>query len=233
MALTIPLKGHSRLRLNTRGGKVTVHCEPRTDLLIERGAHRAEEVAVEGQQLTLTSTSASIELRCPEGTDLVLGTLSGSVKVTGRAGAVVASTASGAIEMGDVLSADLRSLSGSVQLGSCAGGCRLHTVSGRAFVARSGTADVGTMSGEIVVGSADGAVKAKTASGHVEIGARGHHDVDVHTISGTVTIRLPGGSRPSTHFKSLSGRLRSDCPEGDDCRVSIRTVSGKAEVMAL
>ena len=232
MAVSVPLAGHARLRLNSRSGKITVWCEARPDLSIERGASSRDDVVEEDGQLVLTNRSGSIEVRCPEGTDLTLGTVSGHIDVHGRAGAVVASATSGSIRIARALTADLRSVSGSVKLGDSAGGCRLHTVSGGAAVERTLQADVGTISGSVHVGAAGGKVRVKTASGRVEVGATGPHDVEVHTMSGSVSIRLPRGVSPATKFKSLSGRFRTDCPEGHDCQVVIRTVSGRAEVVA-
>ena len=53
-------------------------------------------------------------MRCPTGTDLVAGTVSGGVKLKGRLGSVSITSSSGSIRVGAVTEADLRTGSGSV-----------------------------------------------------------------------------------------------------------------------
>jgi len=230
--IKVPLPGHSRLRLNSRSARVTVVAEDRADLLIESGIGSPSDVEDDGNgHFIIQGGSKSLELRCPAGTDLVIGTLSGNVEVTGRAGAVLVGSASGSISVERALTADLRSLSGNVTVGACDGRCRVSTKSGRASVGRTGQTEVSTMSGSVSVASATGDVRVKSASGRVEVGSDGRNDVAVSTMSGSVTVRLPDGVRPAARLRSLSGRPRCDCPAGDDCQVAVSTMSGKIEVV--
>jgi len=233
-SFTVPVALPARLRINSRSGKVTVVAEDRADILVERGATRQRDVEItSANDVTIKSSrggSEKIELRCPTGTDLVIGTLSGSVNVEGRAGAVMVSTASGNITVERVLAADLRSVSGSLSVDTCSGRCRLKSTSGGAVAGDTGSAEVSTISGKIELGRVGGPVKARTASGKVHVTAAGAHDVSVHSLSGAISIKLPAEVRPSTRIRTFSGRARNDFPEGHDCHIEISTMSGKVEV---
>jgi hypothetical protein len=50
-------------------------------------------------------------------------------------------------------------------------------------------------------------------------------------MSGSVRVAVPQGIRPSTRLRSLAGRPRCDCPEGEDCRITVKSLSGKIEVV--
>jgi DUF4097 and DUF4098 domain-containing protein YvlB len=235
LPFAVPLDGHSRIRVNgTRSGKVYVTAEPRSDLLVEAGVRHEGHVKQEGRaQLTVGASNGSgeLRLRVPEGTDLVLGTLSGAVRVSGRAGATVVSTASGDISVEQALTADLRSISGKIDVGICAGRCRLASASGKLQASRTGQAEVSTVSGNVDLKMADGEVKVRTTSGKVDVCSAGAHDVLVHTISGSVKVRVPEDVRPEARIRSFSGKPRIDVEQGSDCSVAVSTFSGKVEVV--
>jgi DUF4097 and DUF4098 domain-containing protein YvlB len=75
-----------------------------------------------------------------------------------------------------------------------------------------------------------GSAKVQSASGKVELGMRGKGDVAVQTVSGAVKVEVPADVRPATKLRSLSGKLRSDCDEGNDCEIAVQSLSGKIEV---
>jgi DUF4097 and DUF4098 domain-containing protein YvlB len=230
----VPLSGHVRLRLETRSGRVLVTAEQREDLQVEEGLRSPEDIERDGPELTLKSGgfgSKSLQVRCPEGTDLVISSLSGQVDVRGRAGAVLVSTASASIEVERALTADLRTLSGTIGLGACSGRCRLRTKSGKVRVGATGQADVATVSGSITVTRAAGDVAAKTVSGNVQVEALGAHDLAVRTVSGGISVTFPRAVHPNARIRVLSGRPRVECAAGHDCAVDIVSVSGRVEVV--
>ena len=49
-------------------------------------------------------------------------------------------------------------------------------------------------------------------------------------MSGSVTVVLPEGCRPNVRAKSLSSRPHIHCPPGNDCDVTVRTMSGRITV---
>lgn len=231
----VALQGHVQLRITNGSGAVLVVAELRSDLLVERGLAAESDVShPQPGQVALKGRargSSAIELRCPAGTDLVIGTLSGRVEVRGRAGAVLVGTTAGHIAVEEALTADLRTVSGSVSLGACSGRCRVATKSGRTSVGSAAEAEISSISGPVTVATG-GDVRVRTTSGRVEVGAGSESEVAVQTLSGSVRVRLPSGTRPEARLRSLSSEPRCDCPPGDDCTVAVSSMSGKIEVVA-
>ena len=233
--VVLPVGGHAALRVSTRSGRVSVTAEERADLLIESDAPLQGKIDTDPTGLVdVTSArggSARLEIRCPIGTDIAIGTVSGKVELSGRLGDVRVTTVSGGIEVERVESLDARSISGSIEVDRCAGRCRLQTKSGKALCGSAGDALVSTMSGSIRLHEATGSVRAQSASGRVELGTRGKGDVAVQTLSGSVRIEVPPGVRPAARLRSMTGRPRCDCEEGDDCQIAVQSMTGKIEVV--
>lgn len=217
------------IRVNTRSGPITVFCEERDDIAVESGADR-RDLRREGAQVNI-EPAGRLVLRCPAGLGLFLGSLSGRIEVHGRAGDTRINTASGAIAVSECRRADLRSLSGLITVGHC-GAVRAATKSGRIEVDEAGRAHLATVSGGISAARVTGEARVKTVSGRVQLGAKGRDDIDIHTISGSVTVTVPEGTRPRARLKSLAGRPRCDCPPGEDCSIAVSSLSGKIEVVA-
>ena len=71
----------------------------------------------------------------------------------------------------------------------------------------------------------------QSASGRVSVTTSGAHDISIHTLSGTILVKLPWGVRPSARIRSMTGRPKNDFPAGEDCRIDLSTMSGKVEVV--
>src|SRR5919106_6021473 len=84
------------------------------------------EVEPDGS-VKVSGRSGAIVVRCPAGTDVRAGTGSGNVVLRGRLGDARATTGSGKIEVEHVDRLDARTGSGSLMVEDCAGECRLHT----------------------------------------------------------------------------------------------------------
>lgn len=220
------------LCLQSRSGRVDVIAEPRDDVEVE-GDRIESLVDDEGRTLRIRNGPGSKPLlvRCPAGSDVTVGTQSGAVRMTGEFGAVCVTTMSGKIELDRAEEADLRSVSASITVGDCTGRCRINTANGAAAVGHAGALSAGTVSGSIKADKIDGPLKARSVSGSIEARASGEGAITVKTISGKVHIALPEGIEPHTRFKSFSGHLRCDCPEGDDLLLDAMTVSGTIEVV--
>lgn len=232
---SIAVPGHAELRINTSSGKVLVAAEERADVLVEAGVRSPDEVERDPTgRMRLTSArggSTDLELRCPAGTDLVVGTLSGHIQLRGRFGAVRVNTVSGDVDAEAADELDVRSISGHIRVDSCAGDCLLRTKSGRTEVGKARDARISSISGKIRIDETTGTVRAQTVSGNVELGTERDGDVAVQTMSGSVRVAVPDGVRPQTRLSSLSGRPRSECEEGSDCQIAVRSLSGKIEVV--
>lgn len=220
------------LRLQSRSGRVEVTAEPRDDVEAE-GEHLESLVDEGGAVLRVRNGNGSKPLlvRCPVGTDVVVGTQSGHVRLAGDFGSVSVTTMSGKIELDSADEADLRSVSADVSIDTCRGRCRMNTASGTATAGHVGSLAAGTVSGSIRVEHVDGAFKARSVSGSIQAATDGEGAIMVKTVSGKVHIQLPRGIEPRTRFKSFSGRVRCDCPEGSDLLVEAMTVSGAIEVV--
>jgi DUF4097 and DUF4098 domain-containing protein YvlB len=143
-----------------------------------------------------------------------VGTVSGHAELIGRFGTIKASTVSGQVKIGDTEGdADLRSISGHIEVGDCNGRCRANT-----------------KSGHIIVSHVAHALKATTMSGSIEAGISGAGDVEIKSISGRITVRVDPGHMPQARLRSLSGKVRCECPQGGDFSLNASTISGSIEV---
>src|SRR2546425_7276170 len=147
-----------RIRVLSASGGVTVIAEERPDVEVEpanrmvelkersRGRHRHHGGILghlrshehdEGERqhrpvLEVKSKSGNVEVRCPVGTDVSVGAISGSVKLKGSFGSVKVSAVSGGIEIDTVTgNLDARAVSGSIAVKRCAGRCDVSSKSGR------------------------------------------------------------------------------------------------------
>jgi DUF4097 and DUF4098 domain-containing protein YvlB len=220
------------LRLQSRSGRVDVVAEPRDDVLVE--GDRIEALAEDGGatlKIRNGSGAKAFVVRCPAGSDVTVGTQSGPVRLTGDFGIVSVTTMSGKIEVESADEADLRAVAGAVEIGRSRGRCRLNSGSGKVIAHDVAAASAGTMSGNIRIDRVNGAFKARTVSGSIDAICGGEGAIAIKTVSGKVHIQLPRGVEPRTHFKTLSGRVRCDCTEGDDLLLEAMTISGSIEVV--
>jgi DUF4097 and DUF4098 domain-containing protein YvlB len=203
------------LRIGSASGSVTVTAEDRADVEVEPPDRRVE-LLDGGKTIEIRSRSSSLEIRCPQGINVAIGGMSGHIRLIGRFGAVKVSTMSGHVEVGDALGdVDVRSMSGQIEVRSCGGRCQLNTKSGR-----------------VSVGKVNRAARISTFSGNVELGTAGVEDVEIKSISGRITVRVPEGRYPRARLRSISGRLRCDCPQGTDFEIKANTISAWVEVTA-
>lgn len=234
-SVVLAVPGTAELHLTTLSGRVTVQAEERSDVVIDSGAPSSEKIDTDATgRIALTSAkggSAALEIRCPVGTDVVIGTVSGSVELRGTLGEVRITTVSSSALVERAESVDIRSISGHIELEEVTGRCRLKTKSGKVSCGSAGPASVSTISGKIRLESATSSVLARSASGSIELAMIGKGDVAVQTISGSVRVEVAPGVRPSPKLRSLAGHPRFECEEGDDCKIAVRSMSGKIEVV--
>jgi DUF4097 and DUF4098 domain-containing protein YvlB len=211
-----------RLRITSRSGSVTVIGEPRDDVDV-RGA---DPVVEDDGTIAIDGGSGQVKVRCPEGSDVIVGVASGRVELRGRLGDARVTTKSGSIKVEHSTRLDARSGSGSLEVGECDGPCWLQTGSGSVRVGSAETADLVTASGSVVADRVCGA-RVKAGSGSVDVGLTRAGDVDVQAHSGSVTITVPRGVHPATRLKAKSGQVRCDFEPGTDGEVAVVTGSGR------
>src|SRR3972149_2840824 len=172
MGLQHPLKPGAAVLLRASSGEVSVTAEERDDLDVEPPDRRVE-MKDGGRTAEVKSRSGSLRVRCPKGTDVSIGVISGGVRLAGQFGSVKVSAVSGHIEIdsasGDV---DVRSVSGHLSVNTCGGRCQLNTKSGHIRIGRVGKA-----------------ARVSTLSGSVELGTAGEEEGEVKSISGGGTGR--------------------------------------------
>ncbi len=230
MTPTVRAPGQPHVRATTRSGSVTVIGEPRHDVEVDGRAELWE--SDDGAIRVESRGSSSFEVRVPEGTDVVVGTESGSVYLRGRLGVVRATAESGGITADELVAADLRTVSGSISVHTCRGHCRANTKSGSIKVEEAGEVDLNITSGSVQVGYAAGRVRARAVSGSITIGAGGQGAIDIETMSGSVTLSLPRGCRPEVHAHAGGADPQVDCEQGHDCEIRVRAMSGSVHVRA-
>ncbi len=235
------LPADARIRVLSASGGVTVIAEDRSDVevdppgrsveLLDGGSHRHRPIhgfferlhggAAESDAgreartvLEVKSKSGSIEVRCPVGTDVSVGAMSGSVKLIGTFGSVKISTVSGGIEVDTARgNVDARCVSGSIKVRSCGGRC-----------------DVSSKSGSVRIERAEGPVHASTISGGVELGTAGRDEVELKMVSGGAKVKVLAPKNPRVRFQSISGKMHCDCAQGSDFDLKVKSISGSLEV---
>jgi DUF4097 and DUF4098 domain-containing protein YvlB len=223
----LPEQPRPGLTVTTASGSVVITGEDRPDVAVEGNA---TVESGEAGEVVVRAKSSSLDVRCPTGTDVIVGTASGKVELRGRLGDARVTTNSSSIRVEHVQALELRSSSGSIDVATCDGRCRLRTTSGSVRVEEAGDVDISTESSSIRVEWAGGG-RVHTVSGSVELGSTGVSDLDVRSISGSVEISLASGIRPRLVLRTVSGKARCDCEEGDDVRVAVSSVSGSVKVV--
>jgi DUF4097 and DUF4098 domain-containing protein YvlB len=215
------------LKITTRSGNVRVNAVTNGELVVVNGT--SEQLENGTIHIRRESGNSVIEVQCAPNTDVTVGTKSGRVELSGAMGAVRIATVSGRISVETVARVDVRTKSGKVEIDNCAGECRVMTTSSSVHIGRAGRATVAVVSGTVLLEHVD-AAEVKSISGKVLLATGGRERVSVHTVSGKVEVRVPSSVRPATRLRSINGRIRDECPPGDDCEIAVMSVSGAIHV---
>jgi DUF4097 and DUF4098 domain-containing protein YvlB len=175
-------------------------------------------------------SSRDLEVRCPTGTPVSVGTISGDVRLRGDFGPATVTTTSGDIFVDHAAALDVRSVSGDLEVDCCSGLTRLNTKSGHIEAGDTGPTQATSVSGRVRLRNTAGGVTVRTISGNVEMGTDGTEAVNARTVSGRITVRVPKERLPAARLHSLSGKINCDCPLGSDFPLEVTSVSGRIEV---
>jgi hypothetical protein len=236
VALDIRL-GAGEIRLSSvESGATTVILEPLRDNdstaeaiadarveLRKRGD--GHEVVVDVRDRRFRRALVSVEVRCPDDSNVKAKTGSAGVEGSGRFGSIEVETGSGDVQFGDLSgSAKLNAASGDLQLGRIAGDLRANAASGDVQVsAVAGDSKVNSASGDVQIGEAAGALEVNSASGDVEVQEAGS-SASLNTASGDQTIGSAVEGKVT--LKSASGDLKIGIREGSTLWVDARSRSG-------
>jgi DUF4097 and DUF4098 domain-containing protein YvlB len=229
-----PTATRRRLRISTRSGRIDVIAEDRADVLVEKGGRQVEPEDGDGGRLTVTARSSRVLARVPLGTDVVVGSVSGRVTLTGRLGACGVTTVSGRVTVESVESFEGRTASGRLKVGACAGRMRIDAGTGRVSIGSCGDLAASAVSARIEVDAASGSLQVRTVSGRIAVTATAEvPQVRAESVSGRITVSLPTGVAPVQRYASRAGSIRSEVPDGGDTRggaIEARTISGSIRV---
>ncbi len=216
------------MRITSASGRIRVIGEARPDVTVEG----APMVTHHGTQIVL-GKSRKIEVRVPAGTDVVVGTLSGTVELRGELGNVRITTGSGDVTAEQVASIDARTKSGRVEVHESLGAVRVKTASSAIHVeSAAGEVRIASVSGKVEVKEARGEASVRTVSGNADLGLGAGAVAIVETVSGKMRITVPSGVHPAARLTSISGKRQVDCDPGDDVEITARSVSGDLLVTA-
>jgi DUF4097 and DUF4098 domain-containing protein YvlB len=215
------------LHVTNRSGGISVVAREGATLAVEGGTITVDD---DGEtQIRSADGSSKLVVTCAARTDLVIGTISGSVHVSGPAAEVRVSTVSGAITVEQATRVDLRTKSGTVKVGECAGDSHVVVKSSNVSIDRTVRAFLAGISGTITCDALADA-EVKTVSGDVKLGTLAGGDVRVRTVSGHVDVAVPNDAIPETRLRSLSGTIDCECPVGDQGDVKVASVSGSITI---
>ncbi len=210
------------VRIASTNGRVDVVAEERDDVDV----HGDVDVIRAGSQTTVSSENARLSIRVPLGVDVIIGTTSGRIAVSGSVGALSVVTESGKVTVERARSADVRSDSGRIEIGQSDEDCRVRSESGSVSVASCQRANVATRSGKITLNGVHGAVHAHCTSGRIDITMKTASDIEAETVTGRITVTLPRGVR-AFRTEAAAGL---GAPTDADCTVLARSVTGRIDV---
>ena len=152
-----------------------------------------------------------------------LNSISGSIEYEGVFETLRADSASGAMHIvshGASRSATVSSVSGRIHVSGDIEKLNIDSSSGDVIldgalgkVSNFGEVEVSSISGTVKLTGSILSADIETSSGSVSVEAVNRpNDVDVDTVSGSVTFRLPADSGFSLRYDTVSGTLRSDFP---------------------
>jgi DUF4097 and DUF4098 domain-containing protein YvlB len=224
-----PSDARVRLRISNIAGRVEVVADDGDAEVVVTGGTQVmdhDEQVVEVQPI---HPSQAIHVRCPTGTDVMVGTTSGAVKLQGSLGSVSVSSASGRIRVAAAAEVDLRTGSGKIEVDDCTGRCRASTKSGAVIVGSANAAEITTVSGKIRLGLVAGTIDVRTVSGSVTLMSSGAGPISARTLSGSVSISLPAGVHPEV--LASDGRwVECRCEAGDDVTIDVASLSGRVKI---
>ena len=122
---------------------------------------------------------------------------------------------------------EVESVSGDVELLGVGGGIEAETVSGGLHVeATGGSVSAEAVSGKVNVSGASGEIYAASVSGAVNVSGSAEHELNLETVSGSITFEGSLASGAEVEAESVSGSIKLVLPAGLAADFEIETFSG-------
>jgi len=179
----------------------------------------------------LSSRPAKALVFAPRGTDILVETSSASVNCEGRMGGLDVKTGSGDVTLERVESATVKTASGDVRAAHVERDIKVACAAGDARVGRCGRGVFSTASGDVRIGTAAQSVIVSTLAGDLDIGLFLGRRASVKSMSGSVGIGAPAGTRLDLDATLLSGKLRLPAP-GPAAGAAARQMRIKAKLVS-
>jgi hypothetical protein len=161
---------HPALVVRVAAGRLDIAASADGEISLEVSGSGAEFVIVEQvgdttyireERRLFSGRTVNIRAAVPAGSTLEAGAASLDIVARVDLGRVLARSASGDLDFGQVASIEAKSASGDVKVGSCAGRCEVGSASGDVRIQRvAGDLTASTASGDISVERVDGRVEA-------------------------------------------------------------------------
>ena len=217
------VEGHARVDLELTAGSITVRAAEAGSITvsIEAGSANDLEVSQMGDAISVRqgrrSRNARVVVDVPVGTDVSVKGVSVQVSARGALGWLRSKTASGDVDVDDVVRLDLAMSSGDARIGIVRDEATFTTTSGD-IVVRSvgGRLTASLTSGDIRVDHASGDVDAGTASGDITVSRCDGSAIGIRTVSGDIRVGLPTGIRVDPDIATMSGRVHLPEPARAD-----------------
>lgn len=189
-------------------------------------AEKGVAVRVESKE-DLDDLDLEFHLSVPHVYSLDLNTSGGSIAIGDLEGQVLAKTAGGSIEVGQIKNGkvDVETAGGSIAVAGVEGGnSRTHTAGGSITIGTvSGTVEAGTAGGSINITRAGETIRAETSGGGIEVG-EGSQGVHAETSGGSIKIGKAGGL---VEAETAGGSITVGPSEGD---VRVETAGGSIHI---
>jgi DUF4097 and DUF4098 domain-containing protein YvlB len=179
-----------------------------------------------------------VDIALPSGSRLNASAASANITADGRYGDCKFATASGDLEVGQVIG-HLRAdtASGGVTVADINGSVLMATASGDVAIGElDGDVKLRAASGSLTIGRLRGDVSAQTASGDVSVATAVSGGVSVHTSSGEVVVGIAEGTAAQVDLQTGSGEVRnlltpSDGPADGDETLAVHARTGSGDVV--
>lgn len=189
-------------------GTISVEVDtPNPDFVVEQRGNLVF-IASERDSGWLSRGSDFVRVTMPPGGEARVTTASARVDCEPHMSRMDVKTASGDVEVESVEVISVKTASGDVGLGDISTSLRVNTASGDVFVR----------------GECEGSLSCNTASGDLHI-ERCSGTIDVNAVSGDTYVRRFSGNQ--ANFKSMSGSIELGIPEGTRVDLDVNTLSGK------
>ncbi len=191
-------------------GRVSVRVETKDPNFVVQQQGDSIEISSDRDARWMFASSAKVLVEAPPGTEAAIRTASANVDVQAPIRKLEVKTASGEVTISQAEQAVVKTASGNTDVGTIEDALRVTTASG-----------------DVNVSVAHGTVVASTASGNVRL-ADSDAIVELNTVSGNMFIDRFHG--PQGNFKSMSGTVNLGVPPGTKMELDVNLLSGRVNL---